>query len=175
MCTTQLHSFSSAAAEAGFPLWPSLSPCNACTISSPFIYHFLLSLAYCLLPLAYQSVSPAFHQFFFQAVWPSFPSFHPLFSPLSFSPAFLSFSLSLSSFTLWVSLPPPLPLPPPHTHTRTHTLAHSYSTCVSLLGVVWGNQILLQIHLFILLIPAPTQGPSLLVFSLWCLCLTVWV
>ncbi len=62
---------------------------NARTIFLPLIYHFLLSLSYCLLSLAYQSVSLLFCQFFFQALWPSFP-------PFSVSTLFLSSSLPLS-------------------------------------------------------------------------------
>lgn len=138
---------------------------NASPISLLLIYHFLLSRSYCLSPLAYQSISPAFCQFSFQALWPSFPS--PLstlflFSWLPLSSVFLSLSASLL-FALWVSLP--RLAPPRHTTPHIHILLpHSYSTCVSLLEVVWGNQIHLQIHLFILLIPSLTQG--LILFSI---------
>lgn len=106
---------------------------NASTISLLLIYHFLLSRSYCLPPLAYQSISPAFCQFFFQALWPSFPS--PLstffvstlylFSSLPLSLVFLSLSASLP-FTLWVSLPQLAPPShhPSHTHTPSSFIFH---------------------------------------------------
>lgn len=139
------------------------------------IISFCASPSYCLLPLAYQSVSSRLCQLSFQALWPSSSTF-------SVSDLFLFSSLSLSSHwhfsfsclflplsrSLYHQLPPPPPSHyPPARLTHTHTLSlfpHSYSTCVSLLGVAWGNQIHLQIHLFILLIPTSTQG--LILFSI---------
>lgn len=129
---------------------------NAGTLSLPLIYHFLLPLS---------SLSLAI----------SLPV--RLCSPLS---DFLSGSVTLILFLLSSSSssslplpedPPPRPAPvaPPaprsitHVHATRTPLAHSYSTCVSLLGVAWGNQIHLQIYLYIL-IPSLTQG---LFFSLF--------
>lgn len=129
---------------------------NAGTLSLPLIYHFLLPLS----SLSFAISLPV-----------------RLCSPLS---DFLSGSVTLILFLLSSSsssslplpedlLLPPAPVAPPaprsitHVHATRTPLAHSYSTCVSLLGVAWGNQIHLQIYLYIL-IPSLTQG---LFFSLF--------
>lgn len=97
------------------------------------IISFCASPSYCLLPLAYQSVSSRLCQLSFQALWPSSSTFSVsalfLFSSLSLS-SHWHFSFSCLFLPLSRSLyhqlpPPPIPLPPRPSHTHTHTLSLS--------------------------------------------------
>lgn len=117
------------------------------------LFLYFLSIISLLSSVISLAVSPDFHQdvFFLSGSLPLRPLFFPPHH-VFFLLALLLTDISLSAsppFTLWVSLPPLALLASPllaHTYVRTplHTVAHSYSTCVSLLGVVWGNQIHLQ-------------------------------
>lgn len=138
---------------------------NARPISLPLIYHFLLSLSYCLLQLACLTLSSSLslpplisHQLLC-----SYSSISPCFFTHKCS-LFLSLCRSLYHLSRWSPHPP-----------NTHRRVHSYSTCVSLLGVAWGNQIHLQIHLLIL-VPSLNQGLILFSVSYLCIvCLGEWV